>query len=104
VTLEEEIVRANDVKFLLENKYLKEALAEIEKGMVEAIALVPLEKDALLKECVNVLRAKRKFEEILRTHVETGKLAMAGLQAEETKQSFLREMMTKGRTWTTNRQ
>lgn len=75
MTPQEEIDRAAEVKRLMENRYLKQALDEIERAMIEQIVLCPVGKQDLLNELTNILRAKRKFAEILESHIQTGKLA-----------------------------
>ena len=98
MTNEEEVVRANEIKHLLENRYLKAALDEMESALVEQMIACPVEKQALLNEIVNVLRCKRKFVEILSSHVETGKMARIQQDQDERKGMLQKLMRTKA--WT----
>lgn len=98
MTPEDEVVRANEVKHLLENPYLKSALEEIESALLEQIIACPLEKQGLLNEMVHVLRCKRKFVEILFSHIETGK--MARIQQDQDERRGMLEKLIKGKAWT----
>lgn len=86
MTPEEELGRAQACKDILENKYVKEALQAIEDTMVENIVMCPIERVALQTEMVNVLRAKRKFVEILQSHIQSGALAQFSIE-QQTRQA-----------------
>ena len=87
----EEIVRANDVRAVIENKYVKAALDDIESALIEQLVRCPLGDLVLQNRIADLLRAKRKFVEVLLSHIETGKLAEAS--PETPPQSFLRSIM-----------
>lgn len=88
VTPEDEQIRANECQAIMANKYVRAALDEIERAMLENIIMCPVEKTALQNEMVNILRAKRKFEEILASHIATGKMAEMKVGQEKSKSFF----------------
>lgn len=88
MTPEDERIRANECQAIMANKYVRAALDEIEKAMVENIVMCPVEKTGLQNEMVNILRAKRKFEEILASHISTGKMAEMKIEQDKSKSFF----------------
>lgn len=92
MTGDEELARANECRMILDNKYVKQALTDIETALVEQIVQCPLEKRELQEQMVNILRAKRKFVEILQSHIASGKLVQFHVEQEQQKQSFVRSL------------
>lgn len=86
-SIEDEAIRGRECRAVLENRYVKEALDAIEEAMIEGLVTCPVKDLALQNELVNILRAKRKFVEHLKTHIETGQLAEHQRDAEEAKKA-----------------
>jgi hypothetical protein len=74
-----EIERADRAKALLDNPILKDAFEAIEQ---ETLRLLEQTHDALAEQKLNLMfRLNRKYQNILKGYIETGKLA--GFQLEQ---------------------
>lgn len=81
MTPEEEINRAITCQQFLENPIIKQAFDEI-KGAIHQQWLKAPVKDVELRERLWALgNAADKFEEILRSHIESGKIAKHELES-----------------------
>jgi hypothetical protein len=90
LTPEEEIIRAQHCKQILEDRYVKEALSDIREGIVHQWAKSPI-KDTDHKEKLWALyNAVDKFEELLRTHIDSGKLARHEMERKRSFKDWLR--------------
>jgi hypothetical protein len=77
MTPEEEIRRAERARQLLEDSVLKEALQEIESQALDALERCPI-KDIELRERLWMLFCTtRQFRNVLKTMIDSGKLAAA---------------------------
>lgn len=84
MTPEEELQRAEQAKQILRNPLVREAIDGLKSGFVEAWRQSPL-KDTDLREKLWALYAGAcKFEELLQSHIETGKLAAEQLKQRNT--------------------
>lgn len=95
MTPDEELTRANVCRMFLQDKHVKAALDEIEQAMVDNIVMCPVEKLSLQNEMVNILRAKRKFVQILEAHIESGKMVEFQQNEQVRKKSFLDSLMSR---------
>lgn len=75
MTPEEEIQRAEHANRILNDKLVQEALKGIRDAVIEQWRLCPVEKTQLRDYLHGLFNAAYKFEELLRSHVETGKMA-----------------------------
>ena len=75
LTPEQELSRAVSAEQILKNPLVSEAFTEIEKEIVERIALLSV-NDALSREklCM-MLSASRIFKSVFEAHIQTGKMA-----------------------------
>lgn len=75
MTPEEEVVRAERAKQILEDKLVRAALDGVRDLIIEQWRVSPV-KDSEIRDWLWALyNASHKFEEVLRSHIETGKLA-----------------------------
>lgn len=75
MTPEEERVRAEQAKQILRNPLVREALDGIKNGLIEQWRSSPV-KDSELREYLwSIYLGAGKFEELLQSHIETGKMA-----------------------------
>ncbi len=81
MTPEEEIARGEKARQVLEDPLVRGALDDIKQSIIQQWSKCPV-KDTDLKERLwGLFNAADKFEEILKTHIETGK--MARIQVEQ---------------------
>lgn len=86
MTLEEELTRAHECNAVLNNPYVREALSEIREALVSQWQRTPIVDTPLREKIWAIYNGALKFEELLRSHIETGKLAAIDI---ERKQSLL---------------
>jgi len=75
MTPEEELQRAREVEQILGNKYVREALDEIREALVEQWQRTPVVDVNLREKIWGIYNGAIKFEQVLRSHIETGKMA-----------------------------
>jgi hypothetical protein len=90
LTPEEEIIRAQHCKQILEDRYVKEALSEIREGIVQMWAKAPVKDKDYQTYCHSLYNAVDKFEELLRTHIDSGKLARHEMERKRSFKDWLR--------------
>lgn len=74
MTPEEELNRAAECNQILGNRYVQEALNQIKEGLVEQWSRTPVKDSELRDKIWAIYNGAVKFEEILRTHIDTGKM------------------------------
>ncbi len=67
--------RGKEAEAILANELVKGAHAEIERAILEAIAVCPLRDREGQHELVMDLKANRRHRQLFIRHVETGKMA-----------------------------
>ncbi len=88
MTPQEEMMRAEKARQILEDPFVREALDDIKSTLIEQWRSAPV-KDSDLKERLWALyNAAHKFEELMRSHIETGKLASIGEQQRSWREKF----------------
>lgn len=75
MTPEEELHRAERARQILEDPLVKEALKEIRDAIVEQWRTAPVKDSELKEKLWSIFGATHKFEQLLRSHIETGKMA-----------------------------
>ncbi len=75
MTPEQELARANECSQILNNQYVREALDGIKEGLVAQWQKTPIREVELRERIWGIYCAADKFEELLRSHIETGKMA-----------------------------
>jgi predicted TPR repeat methyltransferase len=90
LTPEEEIIRAERCKQILGDKYVKEALGEIREAIVTQWAKAPIKDGEFQGKMHALYNAVDKFEELLRIHVESGKIASHELERKRSFKDWLR--------------
>lgn len=73
-------MRAERAHQILNDELVREALDGIKSGIVEAWRTAPVKDRDLKEQLWGLLNAAHKFEEVLQTHITTGKLARLGEQ------------------------
>lgn len=86
MTPEEELARANECGQILGNRYVREALDGIRSALIEHWEKTPLKESELRERIWAIYCAASKFEELLKSYIETGKLA--AVQAEQKRSSL----------------
>lgn len=71
----QEVSRGAQAAELLDNPLLAEALAAFELEIIEQWKNSPARDQDGRERLWNMLQANRKFQQVLTTHIETGKLA-----------------------------
>jgi hypothetical protein len=75
VTPEEEIGRAQEANFILENALFKEAVSEVRAALVDGIERSAFTDEKLREKLAQQLVAVTAVVNKLKSHMETGKLA-----------------------------
>jgi hypothetical protein len=75
MTPEEEIGRAQEAQFILENELFKDAVAEVRKALIDGIERSAFTDEKLREKLSQQLVAVSAVVAQLRSHMETGKLA-----------------------------
>ncbi len=75
MTPDEELARANECAQILGNKYVREALSQIREALVEQWQRTPVAQTDLREKIWAIYNGAVKFEEILKSHIDTGKMA-----------------------------
>ena len=95
MTPEEERIRAEQAKRLLNDPLMAGALQDIKDTLIDQWRRTPV-KDADLRERVwGIYGAASKFEELLRSYINTGKFAESVLAQEEQARSLFQRAMGK---------
>lgn len=95
MTREEEIIRAERAKQILGDSLVGQALKEIKEGLIEEWRRASV-KDAEMREKIWAIYVGAcKFEELLKSHIETGKLARAQLETESQQRSFMERQLAR---------
>jgi hypothetical protein len=90
MTPEEELIRAERVKQILEDPYVRSALSEMREGIVQSWAKAPIKDKEYMNYIHALYNAVDKFEEILRIHIDSGKLARDELARKRSFKDWLR--------------
>lgn len=72
---DEQVRRAAEAQYILDHPLMTGALKEMEEQIKVQLIACPLDKPENERRLVDSLRMLKQFEQILRTHIETGKLA-----------------------------
>lgn len=80
MTEQEELLRAERAKQILADKLVREALDGIKSGLIDTWRTTPLKDTDLREKVWAIYVGACKFEEILGSYIETGKLAQAMLK------------------------
>lgn len=80
MTRQDEIRKAEEAKQLLRHPLLTSALEDIKSGLIEAWRQSPVKDTDLREHLWAVYAGACKFEELLKSHVDTGKLAAEQLR------------------------
>lgn len=80
MTPEEELIRAEQAAQLLRNPLVRQALDGIKNGVIENWRQAPVKDKDLREYLWTIYVGACKFEELLQSHIETGKLAAASLK------------------------
>lgn len=80
MTPEEEIVRAERARQLMEDPLLKETLETIKTGLIDGWYRTPIKDKDLREHIWGVYCASVKFEEVLQSTLDSGKLAIEQLK------------------------
>ena len=80
MTPEEEIVRAERARQLMSDPLLQETLETLKQGYIEAWARTPIKDSELREHIWGLYCATMKFEEILQSTLDSGKLAAQQLK------------------------
>ncbi len=84
MTPDEELRRAAECQQVLGNRYVQEALKDIRESLVEQWLMTPV-KDVEMREKIwSIACGAKKFEQLLRTHIETGSMVMVEEQRKKT--------------------
>jgi hypothetical protein len=75
MTPEEEVGRADEARFILENQLFKEAVEAVEAALISGIKRAAFKESELREKLCQQLVALEAVVGELRTHMETGKLA-----------------------------
>lgn len=75
MTPEQELGRAEEARFILENQLFKEAVTEVRQALIEGIERSAFTDEKLREKLSQQLVALSAIVNKLKTHVETGKLA-----------------------------
>jgi hypothetical protein len=75
VTPEEEIGRAQEANFILQNELFKEAVAEVRQALIDGIERSAFTDEKLREKLAQQLVAVTAVVNKLKSHMETGKLA-----------------------------
>ncbi|HEY6021527.1 MAG TPA: hypothetical protein VIY48_16985 [Candidatus Paceibacterota bacterium] len=86
MSLENELHRAESARQFLESPLVKDAFSEIEKDIIDRIALCPVADSVVREKLCMMLSMSRMFKAVFESHVQTGK--MADLQLREKKRFF----------------
>jgi hypothetical protein len=84
MTEQEELQRAEQAKQILRNPLVREALDGIKSGIIENWRQAPVKDTDLREKLWSIYAGACKFEELLQSHIETGKLAQASLNERNT--------------------
>jgi len=76
---EEELIRAEKARQVLEDKIVREALDGIKNAIIEGWRQSPVKDVEHREKLWSIYVGACKFEELLRSYIETGKLARAQL-------------------------
>jgi hypothetical protein len=80
MTPEEELIRAERASQILRDPLVVEAISAIKQSVIDAWRTSPI-KDRDLRDYLHTMyNAAHKFEELLHSHIETGKLAVHQLK------------------------
>lgn len=90
MTPEEELARAQECQQILSNKHVREALGSIREALVEQWQRTPVKDSDLREKIWAIYCAAMKFEQILQSHIETGK--MAAIQVNESPESVVQRL------------
>lgn len=90
MTEEEEIQRGRQADMLMGNQLLKSAFSDIEAAVVDELRRVAVGDASRQRDLIVTLQVVGNVQRILRTHIETGKLAM--LQKESMAKRMLRRL------------
>lgn len=80
MTPEEEIVRAERARQLMADPLLKETLETLKQGYIDAWARTPIKDSELRERIWGLYCSTIKFEEILQSTLDSGKLAAESLK------------------------
>lgn len=75
MTVEEEVARADEARFLLENPLFREAVKAVEEALIGGIKRSPIKETDLREKLCQQLVALEAVVGQIRAHIETGKLA-----------------------------
>lgn len=81
---QEELRRAAECQQILGNRYVQEALNQIKEALVEQWSKTPVKDSELRDKIWGIYNGAVKFEEILRTHIETGKMVRVDEERKKT--------------------
>lgn len=87
-----DIARADAAERILNDPMVKEALAAIEDGIRMAWSDTPIRDAEAREHLFRLLQAKRKFEEVFISHIQSGELAKHQLAAEEERKGLMARM------------
>ena len=80
MTHEEEVRRAKEAARIVGNKLYKEAMLEIKEALIQQWMMTPVKDTELRERIWAIYVAHEKFEEILKSAMDTGKMAAIQLQ------------------------
>lgn len=80
MTPEEEVIRSERARQLLEEPLLKEAFSLMESGLLNGIQVSALKDTELREKCCQMLIAVREVKQHLQSTMETGKFAVAQIE------------------------
>lgn len=83
---EQEVIRASSAERILNDPIVKEAFTDIEKDIVDRIALCPVVDSVSREKLCMMLSSLRMFKSVFESHIQTGK--MAEFQLKEKKGIF----------------
>lgn len=83
MTPEEELSRAEQAAQILRAPLVREALDGIKNGLIDSWRQAPVKDSELREKLWAIYVGACKFEELLQSHIETGKLAKAQISGRE---------------------
>ena len=95
MTPEEERIRAERAKQLMADPLLAQSLVAIRTGLIDAWSRTPIKDQDMRERIWGIYVAAGKFEDLLRSHIESGKFAEATLAAEQQARTLFERAMGK---------
>jgi hypothetical protein len=95
MTPEEERIRAERAKHLLADPLLAQSLHDIKAALIEAWSRTPVKDQEMRERIWGIYVAAGKFEDLLRSYIESGKFAEATLAAEQQARTLFERAMGK---------